>query len=825
ETLATLTPKPVNIPAMPLWSKAHTGRDAGLGLLSMQFHGNHLLVCSQNTLNGYGLDDTRVSVWTHIGSISSRKAGGMYRAGDFRPPILDGHIYTRFSYVHTPSHFARLNAGTGEVEWGVTPNGMGPGKSDFPLSDPVLSGGLLYGLSYRETEDASMFLSCMDAETGALVWRKGVPDIGRFYHGRKKRMNDFAFGNRVTIHEGSIYASPSDGTLLRCDMRNGELIWVHHYGTSDGRQHQAGGWGAAPLVFGDLLIGLPRDSNYIIALDRQTGRLLWRNAMVAPQYPLGRFHDQLIVLGHSTLAAVDAFSGRTTWSMVLEEKRVGRPSLVGSSVLLGTISGLVRIDARTGIERERRPWPEMPYTVKNFALHEGGLYMITDEPSRIGPTYERGRAFEPRPESENLTYPGEPVWQLERSNPRLHRPPLESKFRNRLLVYADQVLECLNTAEGGRIEWQAFVGSHLVRVRFHEEQAILFFAAQRDRLEVTALDLETGHLLWQSRLPFGMKDQTQAGRYLMLSERNRLGVTDLRTGETLWNKIINTMGIGYGPHQMGVLKGQLHVVHQQERGNWLNWAVFDPRTGESVAPIKRLTDPLARTHETFDIHLRESFFGHDACYVGMYKRLDQGGVNQVYRWDVNDRRMTMLADNASARGYRAPYALIRASGKNNGRNYEMMALHDRNPEQNRYFDFADDRVVLLDTAVLRLDNHRKIFQVYDLTSGEQRVSFEESEGDWRVSTLTWDENRHLYLLWHEHRRKEYRVDVLDMDSWRRLGAIELGSIKVSRWNDRWPGRHHYRRSHDGEWLTRFNGRLILCGDDGIHAFGSMKGAE
>jgi outer membrane protein assembly factor BamB len=244
-----------------------------------------------------------------------------------------------------------LDASTGKVIWedkykaqAVTgPAGRFPGTR----SSPTVSGGKVCTLG------AAGVLSCLDAATGKVIWRKddlkGVP---RFYTGsspivldglciaqlggpgnggivayeldsgkeRWKWMGDSpAYGSPVLITIGNAKAivAPTDKKLVAVSPTDGKLLWEVNY--TQGRYNAA-----TPIVDGDKLIyagptqGMTAE-NLQKQGDELTATQLWKNADNSLIYNTPVLKDGLLY-GISTtnvLFCVKEDSGETAWNAPL----------------------------------------------------------------------------------------------------------------------------------------------------------------------------------------------------------------------------------------------------------------------------------------------------------------------------------------------------------------------------------------------------------------------------------------------------------------------------------------------------------------------------
>jgi len=127
-----------------------------------------------------------------------------------------------------------------------------------------------------------------------------------------------------------LYSVSKDGILSCCDAESGELLWRKSY-TADLGGLIMSGWGfsESPLVDGDLLIGVPGGNDSIVAaMDKKTGEVKWKSALPADVGARGKDGagytgvvisngggvKQYITLVGRGLVSVRASDGKTLWT-------------------------------------------------------------------------------------------------------------------------------------------------------------------------------------------------------------------------------------------------------------------------------------------------------------------------------------------------------------------------------------------------------------------------------------------------------------------------------------------------------------------------------
>jgi outer membrane protein assembly factor BamB len=183
-------------------------------------------------------------------------------------PILSGKRIYLATRQNADEVILCLDSETGKEIWrspypapAVTgPSGSHPG----PRSTPVLSGGRIV------TFGVSGILSCLDAETGKVLWRKENPGnvVPQFYTGMSPLITD----GLVIAHLGTT----EKGEVVALDLATGKEKWKWE---GDGPAYSSP---SIMIVDGKKHVVVQTEKNLLsIALD--DGKLLWRVATPAQQ--------------------------------------------------------------------------------------------------------------------------------------------------------------------------------------------------------------------------------------------------------------------------------------------------------------------------------------------------------------------------------------------------------------------------------------------------------------------------------------------------------------------------------------------------------------
>ncbi len=147
------------------------------------------------------------------------------------------------------------------LQWKTS--GLGEGYSAFSVV-----GDRLYTQGQRGSQQ---FVMAFDTATGRKVWE--TPSGGAY---RERRGN----GSRgtPTVDGDWLYALASDGTLACLDRATGKKLWEINIVKQFGGEVIHWGISESPLVDGDRLIVTPGGPGAsVVALDKKTGKLLWKS--------------------------------------------------------------------------------------------------------------------------------------------------------------------------------------------------------------------------------------------------------------------------------------------------------------------------------------------------------------------------------------------------------------------------------------------------------------------------------------------------------------------------------------------------------------------
>jgi outer membrane protein assembly factor BamB len=199
-----------------------------------------------------------------------------------------------------------------KVRW-KTPVGGG-------FAGPAVAGGKVFLLDWRQrdTHDGVERALAIDEKTGKIVWTQ------EWEANYKGLARNYAIGPRATpVVDGErVYTVGAMGMLHCLNAQTGAVVWRRDYQADFGSKVPGWGMSSAPVVAGKLLIAIVggADNAKLVAFDKASGREVWRalSSDTEPGYsaPLlieagGR--RQVIVWHAGGLTALDPSDGEILW--------------------------------------------------------------------------------------------------------------------------------------------------------------------------------------------------------------------------------------------------------------------------------------------------------------------------------------------------------------------------------------------------------------------------------------------------------------------------------------------------------------------------------
>jgi len=635
----------LNLPARPLWPPMKYRSSPGLSFVNLQRVGTNLLVSTRNLLAWYEANNGANPVWAD----SARGGHGDHsisRMGEFRPIVEGNRIYTRWSYRADPLKLVAMNLKTREIIWSQNLADSPKAKRIISLGNPILSGGQIYFASawdeHRPTGRFQLQLSCVDAATGQVIWREDLSVSANqlFFEG--------VFGESLTVHDGAIYCSPSTGFIGRFDARDGKMEWMYNYESVSRHALAADTKGNAPLIVGNLVISLPRDSNVMVGLDKQTGKLLWSSSLPLAVEIIGQVGQEILIQGRTALASINARNGKIKWHSPYPDKMVGKATLQGASIYIGSQTMVYRYDATTGIERETRSLPETTNSIQNIRVLHDKIYLITDEP------------VEEKENSLVRHSPGDSAWEVTAWDPKLYFPNGNESSGSEMLIHENDMLHCLEATPAGKVLWQRFVYPRPTEIFFVEGKVVLLYNKGRYDLYLKALDQKTGNMEWELtllRLRAGHGATVgRSGNFLYGKDNSdRFYLVDLNIGEVV---LQNRIPRRNGHVKAGFGGGKVHFLMTpayQRSLYWLQWDIGSNEiTGMNQVLQGRNGDPKQAFRDNW---VESAKFGEHACYFVSRQEIPSREY-VAYRTNYKDQSVHLVGRNTRHLKFEPPFIFL-----------------------------------------------------------------------------------------------------------------------------------------------------------------------
>lgn len=416
-------------------------------------------------------------------------AGALLQAEDlnwpqFRGPRGDGHT----SSTGLPLHWSESS----NVVW-QTPI---PGKA---WASPVIWGDQIW-LANATEDGTELSAVCVDRDSGRVVrdLKLFTVENPQFCH----KFNSYASPTPV-LEEGRLYITFGAAGTAAVDTRTGAKLWERR----DFVCNHYRGAGSSPIVYGDLLIlhfdG--SDRQYVVALDKHTGRTVWERPRSIDFQDLDE-HGRPMIEGDLRKAFA------TPHVAVLE----GRPTLLsqGAKALYAydplTGEEWWRVEERNNHSASTRPVLGHGLIFAPSGFSSGQLMAI--RPGRPGEVIDANAPA--RPDTKLQV-----VWMTRRGVPK--KPSLVLVGDLLFGVEDGGVATCWE-ARTGRVVWNERLGGNYSASLLAGEGRVYYFS-EEGKTTVVAADTRTFHKLAENQLGDGfMASPAVSGRALFLRSRSML---------------------------------------------------------------------------------------------------------------------------------------------------------------------------------------------------------------------------------------------------------------------------------------------------------------
>ena len=259
---------------------------------------------------------------------------------------------------------------------------------------PVVSDGKL--LIFHRVDDHEV-IECVNAEDGSeVIWKGSYPTryVDQYgYNGGPR--------SSPTIDDNRVYTYGAEGMLTCLDFQTGELLWQRSVNKEYRVPQGFFGVGTAPVIEGSLIllnVGGPNGAG-VVAFDKDTGETEWKSSNDEASYStpivatvhgerLAIFHtaDGLLVLEAKTGAIRHRYPFR---SRIRESAIAATPVLIDDVVFLSATYGIGAVALKLEPGGLKEVWKDRLAMQSHWATsvyHEGYLYGMDGR-------HERGSNF------------------------------------------------------------------------------------------------------------------------------------------------------------------------------------------------------------------------------------------------------------------------------------------------------------------------------------------------------------------------------------------------------------------------------------------------
>ncbi len=243
-----------------------------------------------------------------------------------------------------------VELGSGKVLWRTFLCGSRPVTSPSPSSWGGASGALLSELGQPPLLSGRTAcivtnlgaVAAVHIETGNLRWLRLYP---RYFSEELK-----APARRRFVHRRAV-STPDRGKVR---------MWEP----------------CAPVLAGELLLCAPQDCDFLLAINPQSGRLVWRAPRVGMRRLLGVLEGRALLSGSHSIVARDLKSGKAVWRRKLSGRVVGHGAVGSNYVAVSTSQGLEVLNGSGRLLFSYR-WKKPREEAGNVLVHGENIYTVS----------------------------------------------------------------------------------------------------------------------------------------------------------------------------------------------------------------------------------------------------------------------------------------------------------------------------------------------------------------------------------------------------------------------------------------------------------------
>lgn len=308
----------------------------------------------------------------------------------YRMDVNDDGRVTQSEFLGSAEDFHKLdrnNDGAIDKEESENPEvklERHPLHGHFFLGPPLALDGRLYVVTEC---DSQLNLVALRADTGAVLWVQGISYVDR-------PIDEDSLRNTLACtpcYAAGVIVCPTQmGVLVGVDALDGALLWTYYYGDDDTASESAWsfmshrpygntGFANPPVIEGNRIVLLPRQSDSIQCIDLTTGNKLWKQPRNDAEFIAGAADGVVMLVGERTTSGLSLADGKPRWSA-----RTGAISgcglRAGTQYLLPLAENrVVAIDMRTGTRTgSSAPQQTEQKTEESASSHEEARHSQAD---------------------------------------------------------------------------------------------------------------------------------------------------------------------------------------------------------------------------------------------------------------------------------------------------------------------------------------------------------------------------------------------------------------------------------------------------------------
>jgi outer membrane protein assembly factor BamB len=256
--------------------------------------------------------------------------------------------------------------------------------TDKGFAGLCVADGKLFVTDHQGKQDV---VRALDKATGAERWHFAYDDAPNA---------SFGFARSTPAFDaGRLYTFSRTGKLHCLGAADGKPLWSADCVKDLGGQRPRFGYTASPVVAGGALIVVPGGHGNIVALDKLTGKLMWRGGndevpgYVTPVVATLGGREQILYSSGFNLLAVDAKDGKLLWAWswpTYNGNNIAQPVVRGTQVYFTSSDayGGTMLDLAGGRPKELWSSPAIQSQFNAPVLCGGYIYGTTDpEPGAL----------------------------------------------------------------------------------------------------------------------------------------------------------------------------------------------------------------------------------------------------------------------------------------------------------------------------------------------------------------------------------------------------------------------------------------------------------